>query len=193
MKNGHDLRFVENPTNEQIKIALIENAYALRYVKNPTDEQIKIALKRDRYQDGYILCFVDKPTDEQVKIAIKQSPLAISYVNNPSKEIIDFHKKCYYKDNIIYGYKGFDIDMQCIGLQYQVGETRVHKDIIIPCKSGFHFCKDIRNIIQYGYYPKSSIYARVKSTGNYIEHEDKIVADKLEILEIVDYDTIITE
>ena len=47
------------------------------------------------------------------------------------------------------GYKGFDKDLKCRDLQYEVGkETAVDGDIEL-CKRGIHFCENPHNIFSY--------------------------------------------
>jgi hypothetical protein len=51
------------------------------------------------------------------------------------------------------GYKAFDKDLQCRGMQYEIGGTYELGDTPICCKRGFHFCKSISDC--YKFYPKS--------------------------------------
>ena len=41
------------------------------------------------------------------------------------------------------GYKAFNKDLQCRGMQYEIGGTYELGDSPICCKKGFHFCKSI--------------------------------------------------
>ena len=49
----------------------------------------------------------------------------------------------------IYGYKGFDKNLQCRGFQYEVGKE-YETDKAIACNTGFHFCESPFNV--WGYY-----------------------------------------
>ena len=59
-------------------------------------------------------------------------------------------KKTPEKKPAMIGYKGFDKDLKCRGLQYAVGET-VKEDVADLCNRGLHFCEDPFDI--FGYYP----------------------------------------
>ena len=52
-------------------------------------------------------------------------------------------------NNPIYGYKGFDKNLQCRGFQYEVGKE-YEIDKAIACNTGFHFCESPFNV--WGYY-----------------------------------------
>lgn len=48
----------------------------------------------------------------------------------------------------IKGYKAFDKDMKCRGFQYKEGET-YETDKAEICSTGFHFCTDPRDVLNY--------------------------------------------
>ena len=47
------------------------------------------------------------------------------------------------------GYKAFDKNLQCIGFQFEVGNTYRHVYELELCGSGFHFCLDLFNCFNY--------------------------------------------
>lgn len=49
------------------------------------------------------------------------------------------------------GYKAFDKDLICRGVQYEIGKTYEMEGKLIICKKGFHFCKTIGDT--YKFYP----------------------------------------
>ena len=48
------------------------------------------------------------------------------------------------------GYKGMDANMQCRGMQYEVGKSYHIDGDIAPCLRGLHFCKNLQDV--FGYY-----------------------------------------
>ena len=58
------------------------------------------------------------------------------------------------------GYKAFDSNMQCRGMQYELGKTQVHEGKVNLCNSGLHFCENPLDI--FGYYPPTSRFAEVE-------------------------------
>ena len=47
------------------------------------------------------------------------------------------------------GYKAFEKGMVCLGFQYVEGKTFEHKGRIIPCSTGFHFCENPLDVLNY--------------------------------------------
>ena len=54
---------------------------------------------------------------------------------------------------VVKGFKAFDKNMQCRGMQYEVGKEYTMEETPIPCKRGYHFCKSISDC--YDYYEMS--------------------------------------
>ena len=81
----------------------------------------------------------------------------------------------------VYGYKGFNEDMTCRGFQYEVGQTYEHDRDIGLCKSGFHFCRNMADVLNY-YRRNDCRYAVVEALGKVIDGEHKSVTDKLHIV-----------
>lgn len=76
-------------------------------------------------------------------------------------------------------------DMTCRGFQFKVGETFRHEGEVIPCHSGFHFCKDIKDIANY--YQATCRIFEVEASGVIVEEGDKTVTDTLTIVKEIDY------
>ena len=85
------------------------------------------------------------------------------------------------KIHITHGYKGFYSDMSCRDLKYEVGQTYETDDEIKPCKCGFHFCRNMADVMDY-YGRKGCRYAEVEALGEVINKEDKSVTNKLRIV-----------
>ena len=63
------------------------------------------------------------------------------------------------------GYKGFDKDLKCRDLQYEVGkETAVDGDIEL-CKRGIHFCENPHDIFSYYAPGENNRFAVVEAEG----------------------------
>jgi len=82
---------------------------------------------------------------------------------------------------IVRGYKGFENDMTCRGFQYEVGQTYEQDRDIGLCKSGFHFCRNVADVLNY-YNGHDCRYAVVEALGEVIDGEDKSVTDRLRIV-----------
>ena len=99
------------------------------------------------------------------------------------------------------GYKGFDNKFQCIGLQYEVGETYSYVGDIKICSRGFHFCKKLSDVLNFyplnpkfrhyislqklieGYFTIHNRYAEVECLGRYITNDHhKYVTDRIRII-----------
>jgi len=86
------------------------------------------------------------------------------------------------KTKTIKGYKAFDENWKCQGLQYTVGKTKTHKGKVKLCVSGLHFVENPLDILTY--YPLvGSKFAEVEAEGvsDEKENDTKRVARKLNI------------
>ena len=81
------------------------------------------------------------------------------------------------------GYKGFDKDLKCRGMQYEVGKEYEHEGEVRLCESGFHFCENPHDIFRY--YPpgEGNRFAIVEADGvsSKSDGDSKRAAKKLEI------------
>ena len=82
---------------------------------------------------------------------------------------------------MVHGYKGFESDMTCRGFQYEVGQTYEHDGDISLCESGFHFCRNMADVLNY-YDWCDCRYAVVEAIGEVINGKDKSVTDRLHIV-----------
>ncbi len=81
------------------------------------------------------------------------------------------------------GYKGFDKDLKCRGMQYEVGKEYEHEGEVRLCESGFHFCENPHDIFRH--YPpgEGNRFAIVEADGvsSKSDGDSKRAAKKLEI------------
>lgn len=70
---------------------------------------------------------------------------------------------------IITGYKGFERDFTCLGMQYEVGKTYVLEGEPKLCERGFHFCTSPLAVFEY--YAPTNRFAIVKA------YEDDVIYD----------------
>jgi len=93
-----------------------------------------------------------------------------------TKEIID-------PASPIIAFKGFDKNMQCRGLQYEVGKTYEHKGEVKACNQGFHVCENPFDV--WTYYPPTdgNKFAEVAIAGAVDRHgeDSKIAAASLTV------------
>ncbi len=63
------------------------------------------------------------------------------------------------------GYKGFDKDLKCRGMQYAIGETKTHNGTVSLCNQGLHFCEHPLDTWSYYKPGDGSRYAVVEADG----------------------------
>ena len=61
------------------------------------------------------------------------------------------------------GYKGFDENLKCRGLQYEIGKTVTHKGKMSLCISGLHFCENPLDV--WTYYGPTNRFTQVEAEG----------------------------
>ena len=80
------------------------------------------------------------------------------------------------------GYKAFNNDLTCRGMQYEIGKEYVFDGEPIPCRQGFHFCETIADC--YEFYPMSddTRICEVEATGDIAEDGVKRVTNAIKVL-----------
>ena len=81
-----------------------------------------------------------------------------------------------------FGFKGTDDDMMCKGTQYKLGETFKFGGDMKICKSGFHFCKHLRDVHEYYPFECGRVFI-IEYGENVKTEEDKSVSDQITFLE----------
>lgn len=90
----------------------------------------------------------------------------------------------------IEGFKAFDTNkegkMSCRNFVYEENHSYVYNEKIRPCESGFHFCKNPLDVLNYYSVIDDnmnirSAFAKVKGSGEIIEEGDKCCCSKIKI------------
>ena len=84
------------------------------------------------------------------------------------------------------GYKGFNADMTCRGMQYEIGKTYSMDEYPVLCERGFHFCQALVNC--FGYYDpeNGAVICEVDAGGTIAVGENKAVANNITIVRQAD-------
>lgn len=80
---GLFIKFINNPTKREQKVAIMDNWRNFQYIDNPSDEIKLYAIKKN----GVAIQYIKNPTEEMKKEAIKCNFEAIQYIENPSEEL----------------------------------------------------------------------------------------------------------
>lgn len=98
------------------------------------------------------------------------------------------------EEKTIIAYKGFDMQMQCRGYQFEIGKTYKHDGHVEACSSGFHSCENPLDIFRY-YEPSISLFAEVEAAGEISHHADdsKIASGRLSIRAHITIPDIVTK
>ena len=81
---------------------------------------------------------------------------------------------------MVKGFKAFNKGLSCRGFQFEEGKTYEHKGDFIPCNSGFHFCENPLDVLNY-YDLCNSEFAMVEAVGEVKKEDNKTVTNKLKI------------
>ena len=79
------------------------------------------------------------------------------------------------------GYKGFNKNLQCRGMQYEVGETYSMDASPSVCNRGFHFCERIIDVHEYYKLGESRI-CEIEATGKVDKEGNKSATNGIKII-----------
>lgn len=81
------------------------------------------------------------------------------------------------------GYKGFNKDMKCLDMQYEIGKTFTYAGTVSLCNRGLHFCEHPLDILSYYRPNDGSIYSEVvgDDVSKKTEGDSKRVAKSLTV------------
>ena len=80
------------------------------------------------------------------------------------------------------GYKGTDANMQCRGMQYEIGKSYHEDGSIECCFNGLHFCATIKDV--FDYYPEEdgNRFFEIEARGEIKTEGNKYAASDLKII-----------
>jgi len=80
------------------------------------------------------------------------------------------------------GYKAFNKDLTCRGMQYEIGKEFTFDGKPIPCRQGFHFCETIADCYEFYAESDDTRICEVEAVGDIAEEGVKRVTNKIRIL-----------
>lgn len=124
------------------------------------------------------------PAQQQVLVDPSTDPLIKTLIFRIDLLLKDVEANKVADGKFIVGFKAFNKDLTCRGMQYEIGKSYVHEDQITLCKSGYHFCKRLRDVFKYYSYSEGTRICAVKAWGNIQTSNDdsKCVTDHIQIL-----------
>lgn len=86
-------------------------------------------------------------------------------------------------ENLIHAYKGFDKDLKCRNIQYEVGKDYEQDGNIKCCEKGFHACEFPYDVFSYYAPGKNSRYCTVTQSGKMDKKDgdSKVASSKIHI------------
>ena len=82
---------------------------------------------------------------------------------------------------MVKGFKGFNEDLTCRGFLYEIGKTYKHSGEVELCRSGFHFCRKLKDVYQF-YNLKTSRICEIVADGKIIDDDKKSVCSRMRIV-----------
>ena len=150
---------------------------------------------RQRLEEQYCRYFTDEPLtttiiyNDQFKVHVKYN-----YINAFLSTSFEFLTEdlLFPEVGCVYGYKITNSDYSCRGFKYELNHTYTIEEDLIPCKKGFHFCRELADCFRY-YLPwvidretfnlDCRKYFKVKSNGTTYLLDDKYCTNNITILE----------
>ena len=75
-------------------------------------------------------------------------------------------------------------NLKCLNQTYEIGKTYT-SDTLKICESGFHFCKEMSDVLNYYTFNNNFVLIEVEILGDTQFIDDKGVTDKMKVLRIV--------
>ena len=82
---------------------------------------------------------------------------------------------------MVKGFKGFNEDLTCRGFQYEIGKTYKHNGEVGLCRSGFHFCRKLKDVHNF-YNLKTSRICEIEADGKIDDDGVKSACSRMRIV-----------
>ena len=82
---------------------------------------------------------------------------------------------------MVKGFKGFNEDLTCRGFQYEIGKTYKHNGEVELCRSGFHFCRKLKDVHNF-YNLKTSRICEIEADGKIDDDGVKSACSRMRIV-----------
>ena len=82
---------------------------------------------------------------------------------------------------MVKGFKGFNEDLTCRGFQYEIGKTYKHNGEVELCRSGFHFCRKLKDVHHF-YNLKTSRICEIEADGKIDDDGVKSACSRMRIV-----------
>ena len=82
---------------------------------------------------------------------------------------------------MVKGFKGFNEDLTCRGFRYEIGKTYKHNGEVELCRSGFHFCRKLKDVHNF-YNLKTSRICEIEADGKIDDDGVKSVCSRMRIV-----------
>ncbi len=90
------------------------------------------------------------------------------------------------------GYKVFNPDFTCRGMQYEVGKTYKLDRPLEMCRNGFHFCLRVADCFNYYAFNPCNKVAEIEASGRIETVGDKSVTDEITIVREISWEEMLT-
>ena len=82
---------------------------------------------------------------------------------------------------MVKGFKGFNEDLTCRGFRYEIGKTYKHNGEVELCRSGFHFCRKLKDVHNF-YNLKTSRICEIEADGKIDDDGVKSACSRMRIV-----------
>lgn len=137
------IKYVENPTFDQMKKAVSENSSLIRFIKNPPEDIAMLAINKN----PFCLQFIDNPSSELIKFALSKNVGVIQLIDYPSDELAEYASQIYPKEigKYVKTLSGKYVKKKGLQETLDNNDTLSQKQILTLLKTNGNLIKDITN------------------------------------------------
>ena len=92
---------------------------------------------------------------------------------------------------MVKGFKGFNEDLTCREFRYEIGKTYKHNGEVELCRSGFHFCRKLKDVHNF-YNLKTSRICEIEAEGKIDDDGVKSVCSRMRIVREISREEILS-